>query len=132
MKPTISVLVTAYNRREFLLNALRSVNNQSFKDYEIIIVKTSMTRSSIISLKSTDLRKSLLMLNVTASKSQLHYHQPQEPSHQQSSTLTKKPRTETRVLNPISNYIALSLYWDFYAPYRFYCYLETCFFQGVS
>jgi glycosyltransferase involved in cell wall biosynthesis len=39
MKSTISVVVTAYNRRDFLLSALKSVNNQSFKDYEIIVVK---------------------------------------------------------------------------------------------
>jgi glycosyltransferase involved in cell wall biosynthesis len=39
MKPTISVVVTAYDRREFLLSVLRSAINQSFKDYEVIVVK---------------------------------------------------------------------------------------------
>jgi len=42
MKPLISVVVVAYNRRGFLLSVLRSVANQSFKDYEVIVAKTSM------------------------------------------------------------------------------------------
>jgi glycosyltransferase involved in cell wall biosynthesis len=39
MKPLISVVVVAYNRRGFLLSALRSIVNQSFKDYEVIVAK---------------------------------------------------------------------------------------------
>jgi glycosyltransferase involved in cell wall biosynthesis len=39
IKPLISVVVTAYNRRVFLLSALRSIVNQSFKDYEVIVAK---------------------------------------------------------------------------------------------
>ena len=39
MKLLISVVVVAYNRRVFLLNALRSIANQSFKDYEVIVAK---------------------------------------------------------------------------------------------
>ncbi|MCW1293277.1 MAG: glycosyltransferase [Candidatus Parvarchaeota archaeon] len=37
----ISVIVTAYNRKEFLLNALKSAVNQTLdrKFYEIIVVK---------------------------------------------------------------------------------------------
>ena len=39
--PYISVIITAYNRREFLLNAIKSVLNQTLnkKYYEIIIIK---------------------------------------------------------------------------------------------
>jgi len=39
MKQLISVVVVAYNRRGFLLSALRSIVNQSFKDYEVIVAK---------------------------------------------------------------------------------------------
>ncbi|MFP3317386.1 MAG: glycosyltransferase [Candidatus Nanopusillus sp.] len=39
MEPRISVIVVAYNRREFLLDALRSISNQTFKNYEVIVTK---------------------------------------------------------------------------------------------
>ena len=41
MKPTLSVIVTAYNRKEFLLEALQSAVNQTLKreEYEIICIK---------------------------------------------------------------------------------------------
>ena len=41
MKPTLSVIVTAYNRKEFLLEALQSAVNQTLKrdKYEIICIK---------------------------------------------------------------------------------------------
>ena len=39
--PYISVIITAYNRREFLLNAIKSVLSQTLdkKYYEIIVIK---------------------------------------------------------------------------------------------
>ena len=39
--PYISVIITAYNRKEFLLNAIKSVVNQTLdkKYYEIIVIK---------------------------------------------------------------------------------------------
>ena len=39
--PYISVIITAYNRKEFLLNAIKSVVNQTVekKYYEIIVIK---------------------------------------------------------------------------------------------
>jgi glycosyltransferase involved in cell wall biosynthesis len=39
MRPLISVVVAAYNRHKFLLNALRSIVNQRFKGYEVIVTK---------------------------------------------------------------------------------------------
>ncbi|MGC8949526.1 MAG: glycosyltransferase family 2 protein [Thermoprotei archaeon] len=39
IRPLASVIVAAYNRRSFLLNALRSLSNQTFKDFEVIVVK---------------------------------------------------------------------------------------------
>ena len=38
MSPVVSVIITSYNRPEFIRDAVRSVINQTFKDYEIIIV----------------------------------------------------------------------------------------------
>ena len=40
-KPYISVIITAYNRKEFILDAVNSVINQSLErsKYEIIVVK---------------------------------------------------------------------------------------------
>ena len=39
--PYISVIITAYNRKEFLLNAIKSAINQTLdkKYYEIIVIK---------------------------------------------------------------------------------------------
>ena len=39
--PYVSVIITAYNRKEFLLNAIKSVLNQRLdkKYYEIIVIK---------------------------------------------------------------------------------------------
>lgn len=41
LKPNVSVVITAYNRREFLLEAVRSAMNQTLREeyYEIIVVK---------------------------------------------------------------------------------------------
>lgn len=36
--PTVSVIVPTYNRTEYLGRALSSINNQTYRDYEIIIV----------------------------------------------------------------------------------------------
>jgi len=38
MPPIFSVIVPTYNRRDFLTNCIESVLNQSFKDFELIIV----------------------------------------------------------------------------------------------
>ncbi len=39
--PYISVIITAYNRKEFLLNAIKSAVNQTVnkRHYEIIVIK---------------------------------------------------------------------------------------------
>lgn len=36
-KPFLSVLITTYNRKNLLLQTIKSVQNQNFDDYEIII-----------------------------------------------------------------------------------------------
>jgi len=34
-----SIIITAYNRRKFLLDALKSIANQTIRSYEVIVVK---------------------------------------------------------------------------------------------
>ena len=36
--PTISVIVTTYNRKEFLLETVKSILNQTVSDFELIVV----------------------------------------------------------------------------------------------
>ena len=36
--PTISVVKSVYNGKEFLVSAIKSVLNQTFRDFEFIIV----------------------------------------------------------------------------------------------
>lgn len=38
MSPNISVIIPTFNRFKFLLNAIESVRNQTYKDFEIIVV----------------------------------------------------------------------------------------------
>ena len=37
-EPLVSVIIPSYNRFEYLLNAVNSVKNQTYKNYEIIVV----------------------------------------------------------------------------------------------
>jgi glycosyltransferase involved in cell wall biosynthesis len=41
MHPSVSVLVTVYNRTEYLRNAIESVLNQSFRDFEVVVLDDS-------------------------------------------------------------------------------------------
>ncbi|MDF1682658.1 MAG: glycosyltransferase [Patescibacteria group bacterium] len=38
MNPKISVIMPVYNTKDYLVEALESILNQSFKDFEFIIV----------------------------------------------------------------------------------------------
>ena len=42
-KPKISVLITVYNEEEFIEDTIKSVLNQTFKDFELIIVNDGST-----------------------------------------------------------------------------------------
>tara|TARA_X000000950_G_C13903794_1_gene655966 strand:- start:2634 stop:3350 length:717 start_codon:yes stop_codon:yes gene_type:complete len=37
-EPKVSVIIHSYNRYEYLMNALKSVENQTYKNYEIILI----------------------------------------------------------------------------------------------
>ncbi|MBO4403627.1 MAG: glycosyltransferase family 2 protein [Bacteroidales bacterium] len=43
----VSVIVPVYNVEEFVLGCLESINNQSFKDYEVIVVNDCSTDGSL-------------------------------------------------------------------------------------
>lgn len=45
MEPLVSVIIPTYNRFKYLLNAIESVKNQSYKNIEIIIVNDKSTQS---------------------------------------------------------------------------------------
>ena len=54
-----SVIIPTYNRVEFILLAIRSVLNQSYKNFELIVVNdgsTDETESVVATVKDTRLR----------------------------------------------------------------------------
>lgn len=46
-KPKISIVISVYNGQGYLKTALRSIQNQNFKDIEIIIIDDYSTDESI-------------------------------------------------------------------------------------
>lgn len=47
MKPYFSVIIPLYNKENFVLNTIKSVLNQTFTDYEIIIIEDCSTDKSL-------------------------------------------------------------------------------------
>ena len=37
-EPKVSVIIHSYNRYEYLVNALKSIENQTYKNFEIILI----------------------------------------------------------------------------------------------
>ncbi|WP_293895290.1 glycosyltransferase family A protein [Flavobacterium sp.] len=55
MSPIFSIVIPLYNKEKFVLNALQSVFNQTFENYEILIVEDASTDKSldvILNIKS--------------------------------------------------------------------------------
>ena len=50
--PKISIIIPIYNREKFILRILRSIQNQSMKDFEIIFVDDFSTDSSVNLIKT--------------------------------------------------------------------------------
>ena len=58
-KPLISIIIPSYNKKDILLKSIRSIQNQNFKNIEIIIVNDCSTDNSTVLfdyLLETDLR----------------------------------------------------------------------------
>lgn len=51
-KPKVSIIISMYNKEQYLLRLLRSIQNQLFKDLEIIFVDDSSTDNSVKLVKS--------------------------------------------------------------------------------
>ena len=47
--PLVSIVIPLYNSQDDILNCLKSISNQDYKNYEIIIVDDGSTDSSIMS-----------------------------------------------------------------------------------
>lgn len=47
MKPYFSVIIPLYNKENFVLNTIKSVMNQTFTDYEIIVIEDCSTDKSL-------------------------------------------------------------------------------------
>ena len=61
--PVVSVIVPTFNRRQKLLRALMSVTNQSFRDFEIIVIdnhSTDDTKEMIAGLENPKIRFQLV------------------------------------------------------------------------
>ena len=41
MHPIVSILVTVYNRTDYLQTAIESALNQSFRDFEVVVLDDS-------------------------------------------------------------------------------------------
>lgn len=54
IEPRVSVILTTYNRSTFLKNAIKSVLNQTFKDFELIIVDDNSTDNTPDIIKCYD------------------------------------------------------------------------------
>ena len=46
MKPDISVIMSVYNGEEYLIEAIESVRNQTFKNWELIVINDCSTDST--------------------------------------------------------------------------------------
>jgi glycosyltransferase involved in cell wall biosynthesis len=43
LKPTVSVIIPTYNRADLIPRAIRSVLNQTFQDFELIVIDDCST-----------------------------------------------------------------------------------------
>ena len=54
-KPVVSVIIPTYNRKDLLVDAIRSIMAQDFKSYEIIVVDDGSTDGTEKYIRSLNL-----------------------------------------------------------------------------
>jgi glycosyltransferase involved in cell wall biosynthesis len=67
MKVRVSIIIPTYNREKFILRALQSAINQTFQDFEVLIIddaSTDNTYKTVLSLKNEKIRYFKLDNNV--------------------------------------------------------------------
>jgi len=62
MLPKISVLMPAYNTENYIIEAIESILNQTFKDFEFIIVDDCSTDSTLSILKEYERKDSRIIV----------------------------------------------------------------------
>jgi len=63
--PRVSVVIPCYNLGEYLEGAVRSVREQTFKDYEIIIVNDGSTDAATVSVLAEMSRQGIEVVNIS-------------------------------------------------------------------
>lgn len=67
--PLVSIIIPSFNRYEYLLNAIESVENQSYKNFEIIIVNDGSTDPNYQSLEKY---KNVKLINLNINQKRLN------------------------------------------------------------
>ena len=52
-EPLVSVIIHSFDRFQYLLNAIRSIENQTYKNYELILINDDSNEKEASAKKST-------------------------------------------------------------------------------
>ena len=69
-KPIVSVIIPTYNRYEYLLRAIESVYNQTYKNIEVIIINDGSTNKEYKELAS--LKSGVTVINLPKNQKEIH------------------------------------------------------------
>ena len=62
-KPEVSVLMTIYNHQNYLKNSIKSIINQSYKNWELIAIDNGSTDNSAKILKKIKKKKNKIFFS---------------------------------------------------------------------
>jgi len=51
MSATVSIVMVDYNKKNYLKQVIDSINSQTFKDWELILIDDGSTDSSVLIIK---------------------------------------------------------------------------------
>ncbi len=74
MAPLISVIMSTYNRQNLVKNAIDSILDQTFSNFEFIIINDNSTDNTIDIIKSYDDKRIILLNNKTNCGCTFNYH----------------------------------------------------------